>query len=343
VAGVSCRQVHVTIPIIYYHHGYDGDEEEEDEVVVDTKKTDMEIMILEATADAQETLVNLALEDDDDDDVERENDKIVNPNDDSTNNKDDTTTSTFTKAVRLAHGDPYGAVLWPAATAVAQTIVNNPTKWLQNKVVCEWGTGTGLVSLAAALLATTTDVTGRVGSAPPRRVIATDYEVVPLQLLQYAYEYCNNKNKERSSSSTSSSSNKVPLLETQLFDLLEYDTTPLIPADVYLAADVMYEPRTGKALAHRVVQALQAGARVLIGDSPGRAGRPAFEAELQSLGIRNTPKFVTVPGWTVTGDRHDLICSPTSPTVTTTGTPPQPLSVALMELDPDRHCPSSRR
>lgn len=284
--GVVCRQVHIALPLTTQNDNINDHD-------------NLEVVILEATADSQETLVNSALQEDD---------------------YDPTT-------LQLAHSDPYGAVLWPAATAVARTILHNPSQWLTDKVVCEWGAGTGLVSLAAT------------ATALPQRVMATDYEPLPLQLVQYAHEHCNNN----------ASSGKVVPLETALWDVLDYDTTPLPTADVYVVADIMYEARTGRALAHRVVQALQAGARVLIGDSPGRAGRPAFETELQALGIRGHPQFVPVPGWTVTGDRHDLICSPTSPTISgttaadgkATTTTPQPLTVALMELDPVLHCPTT--
>ena len=110
VEGVKCIQVKSTLPDVG------------------------EISILEATADAQEDLVNLALDE--------------APTD---------------MSLSLSHADPYGAVLWPAATAVARTILLEKHKWLENKVVCELGAGTGLVSLAAAA-----------GGA--RKVIATDYE-----------------------------------------------------------------------------------------------------------------------------------------------------------------------
>jgi hypothetical protein len=100
-----------------------------------------------------------------------------------------------------------------------------------------------------------------------------------------------------------------------------------------VAADVMYEPITGRALAHRVVEALKKQrSRVLIGDSPGRPGRPAFLAALQEeLGLQNLD-FVNVTGQTVTGPRNELICGKTSQTVSTR---PQALTVAVLDLDPN--------
>ena len=86
----------------------------------------------------------------------------------------------------------------------------------------------------------------------------------------------------------------------------------------------------------RVAEALNSGSRVLIGDSPGRAGRPAFLEELKLLGI-NDAAFVDRVGSTVTGARHDLICGPGSTSISDT---PQELTVAVIDLDPINHLPS---
>ena len=171
-----------------------------------------------------------------------------------------------------------------------------------------------LVNLAAA-----------VGGAS--RVVATDYEVIPLKLLDYAQDNLN----------PSLSLEGICCIETQLFDLCQTEVALPNNIDVFLAADVMYEPTTGKALAYRVVEALKRGSRVLIGDSPGRAGRPAFLEQLKELGVKHA-KVVDVPGLTVVGDRHDLICGKNSTSVSKT---PKELMVSLMELDPERDCPDS--
>ena len=104
--------------------------------------------------------------------------------------------------------------------------------------------------------------------------------------------------------------------------------------EVVVAADVVYEPRTGRALAHRCLEALARGSQVLIGDSPGRAGRPAFLQELKELGVTNAA-FQDVAGETVTGPRNDLICGINSTSVSPTT--PQELIVAVMHLHPDDH------
>ena len=101
---------------------------------------------------------------------------------------------------------------------MARTLLDKPNTYLDNVRLCEWGAGTGLVTLAAAA-----------GGA--QAVVATDYEAIPLQLLNYAHQHLNPL------------AARIPI-ETELFDLLLYDTQPLPAADVYVAADVMYEPRT---------------------------------------------------------------------------------------------------
>ena len=82
-----------------------------------------------------------------------------------------------------------------------------------------------------------------------------------------------------------------------VFDVCDHDH-PLPKADITIAADVMYEPDTGIAMAHRAVEALQAGSRVIIGCSPGRKGRPFFEKELQNLLPELNVKFFEAKGTT---------------------------------------------
>jgi len=105
--------------------------------------------------------------------------------------------------------------------------------------------------------------------------------------------------------------------------------TPLPPADIVLAADIMYEPKTGTAMAQRTVEALRRGSRVVVGDSPGRAGRPAFLKELQRLGV--VGEFLDTVGQTCSGPRHELICGKGSPSVSDM---PKDVAVAIMDLDP---------
>jgi predicted nicotinamide N-methyase len=223
------------------------------------------ITILEATVESQEDLVNMSLED--------------------------------SGGTQLNAGDPYGTVLWPAASAVAMYMLKH--NLVQGSSVLELGTGTGLVSIAASL-----------GGAS--RVFATDYESVPLRLLEYAARELNS----------------APAIATGILDLCD-DSTPLPFADLVVAADTMYERKTGKAMARRVEEALRQGSRVLVGTSPGRAGRQAFVKELEILRVKC--EFVSVDGWTCSGKRHDLIGGKGSTSVSET---PRPLSIDILDLDP---------
>jgi predicted nicotinamide N-methyase len=289
IQGIVCREIPMDLPVVG------------------------RITILEATADSQEDLVNLAmlLEDEEPSSTTLK----MSQNSSSSYSQED-------QLQRLNAGDPYGAVLWPAAWAVARhllvgdstienddgtTIVDSkdiPKLPLQDLTILELGTGTGLVSIAAAL-----------GGA--KRVVATDYEAMALSLTRHAVDTFH-----PSVSST---------IETCLLNVCDYDTVPLPPADIVVAADILYEAQTGIAMAHRVVQALQRGSRVVVGDSPGRPGRPAFEMTLRELGITNAT-FVDRIGRTCSGPRHELICGVGSTSVSET---PQELAVAIMDLYPN--------
>jgi predicted nicotinamide N-methyase len=91
-----------------------------------------------------------------------------------------------------------------------------------------------------------------------KRVIATDYEPLALALTRYAADKIN--------------SPPSSMIETQLLDLCDLEKQPLSidGVDIVCAADIMYEPKTGVAMAHRAVEALRNNCRVIVGDSPGR-------------------------------------------------------------------------
>jgi len=279
VNGLTCREVHIDLN----HIGI--------------------VTILEATAEAQEHLVNLAL---------GEEIELLNA---AENNAGTTNRHNLT----VKHDDPYGSVLWPAASAIANHLIQlhlsnddeNQHFDLTKQSVLEVGAGTGLVSIAA-------------GVAGCREILATDYEEVPLTLLEYAVE---NLNPNLNLDSPTKTSIKI---NTKLFDICDFDT-PLPKADVVVAADIMYEPLTGKAMAKRVYEALQRGSRVLVGDSPGRAGRPAFLEELRRLlgDDEESIDFVDAVGTTCSGPRHDLICGKGSTSVSDV---PKMLEVAVLDL-----------
>lgn len=263
INGLTCREVHINL----HHIGM--------------------VTILEATAEAQEQLVNLAL------------------------GEDASIAENVHHNLTVAHDDPYGSVLWPAASAIANHLIHlhlsdDNNFDLTKKSVLEVGAGTGLVSIAA-------------GVAGCRDILATDYEEVPLTLLRYATENLNPRILR----------DEIKI-DTKLFDICDSDTD-LPEADVLVAADIMYEPLTGKAMARRVYEALQRGSHVLVGDSPGRAGRPAFLAELRRLlGDDNQQiDFVDAVGTTCSGPRHDLICGKGS---TSVSDEPKMLEVAVLDL-----------
>ena len=261
VQGVTCREVTNDLPKIGF------------------------VTVLEATADAQEELVNevLTIDDEEDDD------------DDDDNHQKNSTTKTR----RIKEGDPYGSVLWPASWAVANYVITTQHN-LDSISVLELGTGTGLVSLALA-------------QAGAKRVLATDYEPLALAMTEYAAKTFENVE-----------------IETQLFDLCDFKTPLPKDFDMVVAADIMYEPKTGSAMAHRVVEALQNNCTVIVGDSPGRAGRPMFLQTLKEFGIKEAT-FQDMVGRTCSGPRHDLICGKDSKSVSET---PQELPVAIMHLEP---------
>ena len=231
----------------------------------------------------------------------------------------------------IKSGDPYGAVLWPAASAVSDHLLTTvseelPTKSLEGLTILELGTGTGLCALSAAL-----------GGA--KRVIATDYEDVPLRLLEFAMEHinCDASSGEVGSGVDANADVdtrrlKLSCIETGIFDICKHEV-PLPKADIVIAADIMYEPKTGIAAAIRAVEALRAGSRVIIGCSPGRPGRPYFTEKLKELLPGVDIEFRNVEGRTCSGPRNELICGENS---TSMSREPKPLDVALIDLIPEK-------
>ena len=272
VNGLICRQVTIDL-------SFGSDIESNiDNDGVSRSLSSMEVTVLEATADSQEILVNLAL---------GEEIGSVDSN------------------MRLSHEDPYGSVLWPAASAIARHLLDKVDD-LKEKKVLEVGTGTGLVAITAA----------KAGAD----VLATDYEAVPLLLLDYAASTLNNEVILKNGG----------LVNTSLFDICDFDT-PLPEADILVAADIMYEPKTGRAMARRVHEALGKGMRVLVGDSPGRAGRPAFLQELRTLLNDESLDFEEATGTSCIGPRHELICGKNSKSVSE-GSTPKLLTVGVLDL-----------
>ncbi len=305
VKGVECREIAIDLPIVG------------------------SVTILEATADAQNVLVDLALSLDDVRSIDNRNPQQLSSNNIQIEKSNE--------SVKLNVGDPYGAVLWPAASAVATRLLQlhhkddstslssdiYPDKPLHGLSIVELGAGTGLISLAAL-------------KAGASKVVAVDYEPLPLHLLRYAAQHLNPGCQDNMN------------LECVVLDL-ETEFSPLCQqlleqADILVAADVLYQPSTGRALAKWIIHFLQVpptslmlsslsgptvgSKRVLIGDSPGRPGRPVFLQELQRLGVSDASFYSTL-GRTCSGPRHELICGPNSSSVSEH---PKDLDVAILEL-----------
>lgn len=156
--------------------------------------------------------------------------------------------------------DPYAAVLWPSAIAAAARLATLVTP---GQTVLDIGAGTGLAALTAA----------RVGA----RAIALDHDRFAREVLRHAMS-----------------------LQQLEVDIRAFDVrgdTPLPAADIVVIADLLYEPELARAAAHRTLEALAAGATVIVGD-PARYGRSEFERILETAGIRVTfgDVVVRVPG-----------------------------------------------
>jgi predicted nicotinamide N-methyase len=293
VNGVECVEIRVELPLVG------------------------SVTIIEATAKSQNTLVDMALALDD---STTSNQTIYSESGNETDENEGISS--------LKSGDPYGAVLWPSSISVAKylTLLKSGTDITENKsllkdsTVLEIGAGTGLVSITAAL-----------GGA--KYVIATDYEPIPLTLLRYAATTLNGVQctDEKCQQENNSMVETNCTIQTQILDLRNL-TEPLPPADIVVAADVLYESATGIALAHRALEAYQRGSRFIVGDSPGRPGRIPFLNELKRIAPEIEAEFVTTLGLSCLGQRHDLICGKDSQSITIDK--PRPLTVSILDLRP---------
>lgn len=189
--------------------------------------------------------------------------------------------------------DPYGVVLWPAATTVSNRLCSFN---LKNTTVLELGAGTGLVSFVATLLGA-------------KSVIASDYNPLTLLMIEKAADIQPGGPLSRE------------ILSTMLFNIKDI-SVPLPPADLIVIADVLYDKDLGIAVARRILEAMKRGSKIIVGDSPSRLGRPFMLAELAKAGV--DCKFVFVDGESVQGKRHSLISSPPKQ--------PMPISMGLLEL-----------
>lgn len=132
--------------------------------------------------------------------------------------------------------NPYGARLWPSALHVAQTLLQDDNLDLRDHCILEIGSGTGLVSIAAAAAGAT--------------VLATDISPTCLALVQAGWR---DTLEQQQSTIVRGGS-----LTTQVFDICSNDPLPLVnhkPPTLIVAGAMLYDATLAAALARRVAQA----------------------------------------------------------------------------------------
>lgn len=163
-----------------------------------------------------------------------------------------------------------GGVLWPGARTAAHALAARGP--LAGKRVVEVGAGTGLVSMAAAML----------GAAEG---VATDHSRATLELIEAA-----------------AAAQGLRQLRTGVLDLLD-DAAPL-PAtrvDVAVAADLLYSEELARAVARTCARLARRGAALVVTDSQYRWSG-AFRDELSVCLGTEVPPFErralgAVTGW----------------------------------------------
>jgi predicted nicotinamide N-methyase len=144
----------------------------------------------------------------------------------------------------------FGTQTFPAAASMAEWIGAGCPQ-LRGKRALEIGSGTGLVALTLA--------------AAGMQVVACDFDRDALHLVERAALDAG-----------------IPV-ECRHLDICGPEQLPG-PFDVLVAVDLLYTDVLATEVARRVVEALQAGALVLVAD-PGRAGRATFAACLAEEGL----------------------------------------------------------
>jgi len=164
------------------------------------------------------------------------------------------------EAIDDPSADPYSTTLWPASLAVAREL---PRIVKPGEYVLDIGAGTGLAALMAAHLGT--------------YVTAYDHDPFALRLIEEAAALQN------------------LTVETIEFDLHSLESLP--PADLLIAADLLYDYDLADSVARHLVEHIRYGGRAVVGD-PGRIASAVFIDYLREAGIEGDyyPVEVRAPG-----------------------------------------------
>jgi predicted nicotinamide N-methyase len=164
------------------------------------------------------------------------------------------------RAVHDSNVDPYASILWPASLAVAMEL---PGLISPGDYVLDLGSGTGLATLTAAYLGA--------------YATAYDHDRFALRLIEEAAHLQGLE------------------VETIHFDL--HSSEPLPPADLMIAADLLYDYDLAHAVARRVVEQVRSGGSALVAD-PGRIASYDFLNLLREHGVHGHyhPVEVWPPG-----------------------------------------------
>jgi len=213
------------------------------------------------------------------------------------------TTGDSGKHKRQAADNPFGTRAWPPSLVVAQVLMNYHSSsvtmnvdentispFLQDRPILELGCGTGMVSITAAKLG--------------GNVLATDVSGLALELTRRGWD--ETRKKRAANKKDDASTEILGSLSTELFDVTSNqplpipryspvdDATTTPPSDnnkqpIMIATSVLYEAHLAEAMARRVVEAVELGAWVIVGDCDSGqrdGGRQRFEKELDEKLIR---------------------------------------------------------
>lgn len=191
--------------------------------------------------------------------------------------------SLITKAITEGSIEPFGAVSWKSSEIAVMQLDYKYRNGLNNKIICDIGCGTGIVTCASVALGAT-------------YVHSLDLNEDSLCLTRMAVEkilqpgFCNlDKNtvyqtspREQNQMKPLNYLSEICTLST--FDLLEVDNNYVklpINCNIVVMSDICYYPDLARAAAKRAVEAFINGADVLVTD-PGRSTQKDFLQELSS-------------------------------------------------------------